>query len=268
MTVLTDVDIKRVLGKDIVIEPYSPNALTPVGYDFSIGDFVFSLEYGLLDPQNDCYMLPAKSTVQILTKESLWVSGRIAGAFHSRVSLVSKGLSHISTTLDPGWYGPLLITLRNNTDKEISLKVGSFFVTLMFFRVQTPTRTPSWKPEFRKDILTTQLSNQTERYIEKIQLILGNPRILEEFKHKVEAANRPMYSKIWLSVQNRGWREMWRGIGIVALSLLVICSVTLQFYWDQVKWLFMNVKYDSTIVTAQIACVALFISLLSTLRRK
>ncbi|MFB0515598.1 MAG: deoxycytidine triphosphate deaminase, partial [Candidatus Neomarinimicrobiota bacterium] len=122
MSLLTDVDIQKALGKDIVIEPFSKDSLTPVGYDFTVGNYVLSLEQGLLNPNHQgFYELPPKSTVQILTKESLWVSGRIGGTFHSKVSLVSKGLSHISTTLDPGWYGPLLITIRNNIDKPIRI---------------------------------------------------------------------------------------------------------------------------------------------------
>jgi|SRR6266480_3970970 len=268
MALLSDVDIKKALGKDIVIEPFNSDSLTPVGYDLAIGDFVFSLEHNMLELQNDYYIIPSKNTVQILTKESLWVSRRIAGTFHSQVELVSRGFSHISTTLDPGWYGPLLITMRNNTEKDIPLKVGSPFVTLLFFKVRTPTKTASLKPEFRKDILTAQLSNQTEKYVEAVQSILGNPHILKEFKRQVEAANRPMSSKVWLSVQNRGWREFARNMVIVVLLLAIAFSAMLQFYWDQIKWVLHNIRYDSTIITAQIALIALLVSSLSFLRRK
>src|SRR3990170_3677287 len=168
MSLLTDRDIRRLLGKDIVIEPFSEDGLTPVGYDFHIGDFVYSLEGGLLEPTEGFYILPAESTIQILTKESLWVSKRIAGLFHSKVSLVSKGLSHISTTLDPNWYGPLLITLRNNNKTPFKISVSSAFVTLVMFKVLTPTQTPHNKPAFRRDILTNQLNDQTQGYIDKV----------------------------------------------------------------------------------------------------
>jgi deoxycytidine triphosphate deaminase len=98
MSYFSDKDIKKALNKDIVIEPFDPACLTPIGYDFRIGDYVFSLEHGLLEIANGCYELPPKSTIQVLTKEALWVSSRVAGTFHSKVSLVSRGLSHISTT--------------------------------------------------------------------------------------------------------------------------------------------------------------------------
>jgi deoxycytidine triphosphate deaminase len=251
MALLTDVDIKKALGKDIVIEPFSVESLTPVGYDFTVGDFVYSLEHGLVEPSNDCYMLPPKSTVQILTKESLWVSGRLAGTFHSKVSLVSKGLSHISTTLDPGWYGPLLVTVRNNMDREFPLKVGSSFVTLVFFKVSTPTKTPSLKPEFRKDILIAQLNNQTEQYIKKIQATLGNSSALEEFRLKVEEANRPMFKKVWSSVQTKGRRELGKNISTALLVIAFCLIATAPLYWNQIKGLFDNINYDSQITSVQ-----------------
>ena len=192
MSYLTDVDIKKLLGRDIVIEPYTPDSLTPIGYDFTVGDFAFSLETGLLKLADGKYVLPPKNTVQILTTESLWVSSRIAGTFHSKVSLVSKGLSHISTTLDPGWYGPLLITVRNNMDKGFPIKVGSPFVTLIFARVLSPTKSPHFKPEFRKDILLSQMESQTKEYLRKISSVLGDPRVLAEFEEKVKKANENM----------------------------------------------------------------------------
>ena len=141
-------------------------------------------------------------------------------------------------------------------------------MTLIFFKVLTPTRTPPNKPEFRKDILTAQLNNQTEKYIEKIQSILGDPRILEEFKHKVEEANRPMFTKVWASVEARGWRELARSIISILIVVAIVLSATLQFYWDGIKWLFHNINYDSVMVTAQIALAVALVGALFALRRK
>jgi hypothetical protein len=52
MSVFSDVDIRKALGKDIVIEPFTESSLTPIGYDFTVGEYVYSLEHGLLEPQN------------------------------------------------------------------------------------------------------------------------------------------------------------------------------------------------------------------------
>jgi hypothetical protein len=63
-------------------------------------------------------------TVLILTQEEVWVSEQIAGTFHSKVGIVSSGFGHISTTLDPNWEGPLLISLNNPTRKRLKLIIG------------------------------------------------------------------------------------------------------------------------------------------------
>lgn len=70
MSLLSDVDILRFLDREIVIHPFYPKSLTPVGYDFKIGEFVYSLENGILNPKNGFYEFPPKSTIQILTEES------------------------------------------------------------------------------------------------------------------------------------------------------------------------------------------------------
>lgn len=268
MTLLTDVDIKKALGKDIVIEPCIESNLTPIGYDFTIGDFVFSLEKGLLEPKEGVYILPPKNTFQILTKESLWVSNRIGGTFHSKVSLVSKGLSHISTTLDPGWYGPLLITIRNNTDNEIPIKTTDTFVTLIFFKVLTPTKTRHWKPEFRKDILTNQLDNQTGEYIKKIKSILGNPRVLEKFERQVKEANKHMISKILASPRSKKWREELSNIGTLIIYICIFGIIVLPFYGDKIKLVLNNIGYDPSIFSVQLVAIIVLISLHISLKKK
>lgn len=268
MSYLTDVDIKKFLGRDIVIEPYSENSLTPIGYDFTVGDFAFSLETGLLNPVDGAYVLPPKNTIQVLTKESLWVSSRIAGTFHSKVSLVSKGLSHISTTLDPGWYGPLLITLRNNTENDFPLRVGASFVTLIFSKVISPTKSPHFKPEFRKDILLSQMRDQTNEYIEKISSVLGNPRILAEFEEKVKQANEPMSSKVLASARAKGWRELLNNGLTFLIYGLLIGLISLHMYWNKINYLFNKIDYDSKIFAVQLTAIIALVSLLVSLKKK
>lgn len=77
-------------------------------------------------------LIPARQTVSILTNETLWVSNKISGTYHSRVSLSAKGLSNISTTLDPNWVGFSLITITNLTIEERKIDVGTGIVTLTF----------------------------------------------------------------------------------------------------------------------------------------
>ena len=268
MSMLSDVDVKKYLGKEIVIEPFADELMTPVGYDFTVGDFVFSIESGLLEPTNGIYELQNKSTYQILTKESLWVSSKIGGTFHSKVSLVSKGLSHISTTLDPGWYGPLLITIRNNTQGLIEIKQGDPFVTLIFSQLKSPTNTPHFKPEFRKDILLSQMENQTKDYVKKISSLVGNNNVLAQFEERVRSANKPMSSKVLSSIKNAKWhiflKYFFNILGYGTLASIVL----LQFYWDKIKPFFNNIEYDSSVFSFQIPASIALLSLLISLNKK
>lgn len=103
----------------LVICPFNEKNLTPVGYNLSFTKFIFSTKNKLLykvytDKKTDevyCIIEP-NDTVLILTQEAVWVSEELAGTFHSKVGIVSKGFGHISTTLDPNWEGPLLISLN------------------------------------------------------------------------------------------------------------------------------------------------------------
>lgn len=268
MSYFSDIDIRKALNKDIVIEPFSPECLTPIGYDFRIGDYVFSLEKGLLDLVDGYYELPPKSTIQILTKEALWVSPRVGGTFHSKVSLVSKGLSHISTTLDPQWYGPLLITLRNNTGKPIRMEPGDTFVTLVFARVRTPTKSPHNKPSHRGDILLDQLNEQTESYIKKITSVLNDQAASASFAKKVQEANQSMFAKVASSMRSKNREEQLR-LGLkVALVLAIVFLASLSFVWNPIRTLFHGIAYDSKVFAVQVTAIIALLSLLVTISKK
>lgn len=220
MSLLTDIDIRKILNEDIIIEPFNEGSLTPIGYDFSVGDFIFSLQRRLLQSQGGKYEIQPKETIQVLTAEALWVSGRIAGTFHSKVSLVSKGFSHISTTLDPLWKGRLLITFTNNSDRILTLGQGDKFVTLLFYFVHSPTRTPHYKPGSRTDQLTQNLEQfkegviedlaaQTSNYISKVAEIFDQESA-SDFSEKVKNTDKLLDTRILeKEIENRE-REIQR----------------------------------------------------------
>lgn len=168
---LSDEDIKGLLDEDIVICGYSENNLTDIGYNLTPTEFIFSVNKGsLVDVQNEnnekyCFV-PANDTVLILTREAVWVSEKMAGTFHSKVKLVSNGFGHVSTTLDANWEGPLLISLNNPTSKPIKLIIAedkgngikyTSFVTLILYKMITPTKKPHDNPPCRLDILKEKL---------------------------------------------------------------------------------------------------------------
>lgn len=142
----------EILNNEIQILPFRKQNLTGLGYNLTPSDFVFSTGKKILleiqTNRNEKYvMIPPNDTALILSKEYVSLSGRIMGTFHSRVRMVSQGLGHISTTLDPGWKGPLLFAINNPSRRKIKFLLQSDggkgledvgFTTLIFQYLNTP----------------------------------------------------------------------------------------------------------------------------------
>ncbi len=201
MSLLSDNDIiKKISEQEIVIEPYRQSNVTPVGYNLSFTKFIYSVNkktfvstYTCIEKKtiddvdhNDEIIyceIDSNDTLLILTEEAVWVSRNIAGTFHSKVKIVSKGLGHISTTLDPNWEGPLLISLNNPTKNKIKLPIGKkldtgivefyTFVTLIFHSTETESSGKHDNKSSRIDILKEIISPLTEQkeYEELIKII-------------------------------------------------------------------------------------------------
>lgn len=127
---LNDVQVKRAMEDDkMTIYPFHPDNLTPIGYNLSYSRFIVSIRkktFAKIYHKNNewFFFLKPAETVLILTRESIWVSKFIGGTFHSKVSLVTKGLGHVSTTLDPGWQGQLLVPMNNPTKEKIKVVIA------------------------------------------------------------------------------------------------------------------------------------------------
>jgi deoxycytidine triphosphate deaminase len=176
---LSDVDIRNLLNKDIVICDFDEENLTDIGYNLTPTDFVFSINNGLLleihhnETEKYCYIEP-HDTVLIITRESVWVSEKISGTFHSKVKLVSAGFGHVSTTLDPFWEGPLVISINNPTNKKLKFLIeqdrkdgGGYrhcsFVTLIFYKMVSSAEKTHDNKSCRLDILKNIVEKPDEK---------------------------------------------------------------------------------------------------------
>lgn len=72
-------------------------------------------------PEQQYVYIEPRDTALVLSKEYLQIPAYISGNVFSRVSTVSAGLGHISTTIDPLWRGALLIAISNPSSKPIKL---------------------------------------------------------------------------------------------------------------------------------------------------
>ena len=170
----SDDDIKKAIEqRDLVIDPLVGN-ITSAGYDASVGDLAYIVQKNKrVDIKTAGKLsIPSRCTALIGTAESIKMSKDLIGFVVSKVSLCSKGLSHISTSLDPGWEGPLLVPVHNWDDRPITISHGETFCTLMFDKVHSTSKEPHNKPPYRTDIT---------KYIDKIE------QERAERRHKWEA---------------------------------------------------------------------------------
>lgn len=158
---LTGLDIKEMrerMDPNLVIAPYDDANVKGCGYNLTATEFIYSTKKKRLltihksNHGTTFVYLPRHDTALILTREYIKLSGRLAGAFYSRVQLVSQGLGHISTTLDPCWDGMLLFAVNNPSNRRIRFVIsespeGNMKYTGIATMVLSPTRPDSDSPE-------------------------------------------------------------------------------------------------------------------------
>lgn len=172
---LSDKDIKAALeAGDIVITPFSDGSLTPVGYDLRVGEYAFSWDrkkvINIPELRDEKLVIGPGDSVIISTYEKIGLSPKIGGTVHSIVRLVTEGLSHVSTTLDPGWPGPrvaypegghLLVRLHNTRKARLRLKHGERFCTVCLYRMDTPAT--------EKEHGYANISRQPDEWIRRVK---------------------------------------------------------------------------------------------------
>jgi deoxycytidine triphosphate deaminase len=265
MALLTDVDIRRALKrKDIIIEDFDPDFLTPVGYDIRVGDWVASLTAGLLQAQDHiangkvvkAYAIPPRDRVLVVSKEYISVSKALGGDFHTKVRLVARGLSSISTTLDPGYRGRLFITVTNLTDQPVLLVAGEAFTTLMFYRVETPTKKAEKKDADTLAHIVERLSADGAMPDVVKTALLSAPQTTQEDKETVATnarANRALVRARVLQDLRRGM-SFFLLIAIILLALALLVVVGIQ---DPTNRTVAYIAFATTVITLCAGLLAL-----------
>ncbi len=191
----SDEDIKKAM-KDyqnnsedgLFIEDFDNNSLTPVGYDLRVGEEGYSWKRKEIIniKQDGKVQIEAHDTLVIRTLESLSLSRKVSATIHSIVSkVIPKGLSDISTTIDPGWTGKLLISVHNNRDSSTELLYGERLCTVCFYGVGLTSKINRGTSNNR-DELWDELRRKANEEKEKLK----NAKNQEENKIKNENANR------------------------------------------------------------------------------
>lgn len=165
--ILSDKQFMKHFGKDIFIYPFNKNNLKGSSYNLTASRVAYYEEDKKLISilvKKDKIMIPPKKIVYIQTEESIYTTQRICGTYHTKVKWVSRGLSPISTTLDPCYFGTSLITVVNLSEKEIEMDVGESFCTLIFHKMSSGHKDLHDNVPFRKDISSGKIYDFSNAY--------------------------------------------------------------------------------------------------------
>jgi len=183
MSLLTDTDLSKIICTDEICEdkvkkiqifPFAEKSLTPVGYDLRVGNLYSSAfksdKFKLT--KDDKIIIDPRDTVLITTLESINMptDRSISALILSKVSKVSEGLSHISTTIDPDWKGPLLIAMNNHSKNKVELNCGDAFCTVVFFENKSPSTKKCGKEPGRNDLFMKQWIHEARKVKQKEML--------------------------------------------------------------------------------------------------
>ena len=179
MSLLTDTDLsKRVKDKNgrevdsLVIDPFDDGCLTPLGYDLRVGKTYTKSDIEDAEKNlnaDESISINPGTTALISTLEYIQMpeNRSLTGLVESKASQVSKGLSHVSTTVDPDWEGRLLIAIHNHSSGTIDLEYGEPFCTIIFLQNTSPSTRSSDKNPDRLDILLNQFGARSKNALKR-----------------------------------------------------------------------------------------------------
>ena len=201
MTVLTDAVIDKILTTNkqeyekneekLLITHFDEKCLTPVGYDLRVGSEIVKVNFKKMDIDKiklevgQEFEIFPHEMVAIKTEEEIGMpkNKMYSGIIVSKVSFVEKGLSHISTSLDPDWYGELVVTLFNHSFRTIKLKRGEPFCTMILLKneersVRSSGKTPGGHIEKLYDEWNkAKKEYEKARKMKMIKLLAGIPLV-------------------------------------------------------------------------------------------
>ncbi len=158
------------------LDPAGPNA----SYDLRVGSEYKDHRYeGKWDlGEDDRIKLLPGAAVIIRTKEWVHFPASAFGHVVPKVSLLQNGVSNTSSKVDPGYYGPLLITVFNLGKKTISLARGDPFCALYILQVGQGSRPRDDNPKEISGRARTSRWARLKDFVERNAGLIGTIALL------------------------------------------------------------------------------------------
>lgn len=258
MAVMTDVTIRKLVkNKRIQIVPFTEEGLTPVGYDVFSSDITMIRQAGvtrLVDPVGGCFIVPAGAQFLAMTREQIALAPNVAATIHSQVRLVSLGMSHISTTIDPGWDGRLLLAMVNLSGAELKIEADQAIATIVFHTVTAPSKKRHGRAAGRIDIIEQDLLKREEAKLLRLgQGILdaAKPRLLDQ----EDTQNRRAHAEFLAGEGRRTFARRFFALLVIGGAIAAVC------FYRQI-WAIAQIVFPDVEAEVFVAVVALLAGVL------
>lgn len=131
MSILSDQDIEKAVNqKNISIEPFNRDNLTPNGYDLTIEEIY--LKKTETPVKHDKAVIPSMTWFAISTKEYVKLGPTITAQLWIRTSYARKGIMAAFGKVDAGFEGTLTISCFNANDEPLEIPIGDRFCQIIF----------------------------------------------------------------------------------------------------------------------------------------
>ena len=136
MAILSDEAILSALDlKELEIEPFNRDNLTPNGYDLTIDEVEIPNENKATTGSLVIY--PGKRFA-VSTKERIGCGPNVCAQLWLRTSWARKGIICSFGKIDSGFNGTLTLLGFNSSSKEVELKIGETFAQMVFEMMSGP----------------------------------------------------------------------------------------------------------------------------------
>lgn len=153
---LSDVDIRAAVEQGrIKVDPYETSQIATIGYDLRVGDIAYIVNRRKkinIKDEGGISLYPG-DIANIYTLEDIELDRTVGGLIVSSTRVSFRGLSHISTMVDAGWSGNLILGIHSySTGAPVTLAYKSKIATLCFFETKSRTEVSVNRPKSRGDI--------------------------------------------------------------------------------------------------------------------
>jgi dUTPase len=215
-------DLSRKLGKNIKIYPFDEKYVDGASVFVTSSKMAWSLQTKKNLVVNETITIPPNETALVVTKEFISLDNKHCAICVARNRLNSKGLAHYSSPIKPRYTGRLLITLHNDTNEKIPIKIGDKIAVLLFFELTSEASVLS-PPPYTKVYARLHDAGITENLIDtEFDIAKLDPKVIENSDSSYRNYKKTFSQKL-------GWLNKKRHIYLPIL-LFVLLAPQIMYY--------------------------------------